>query len=55
MGLSEDAEDEEGGGTNGSLAKLWGKKLKISEKSYSRVELASLWSLLQQEEYTFLR
>lgn len=55
LGLSEDGEDEEGGATNGSLAKLWGQKLKIREKSYSRAELASLWSLLQQEEYTFLR
>ncbi|XP_013887865.1 protein FAM69C [Austrofundulus limnaeus] len=55
LGLSEDTEDEEGGATNGSLAKLWGQKLKIREKSYSRAELASLWSLLQQEEYTFLR
>uniref|UniRef100_A0A1A8I1Z5 Family with sequence similarity 69, member C n=2 Tax=Nothobranchius kuhntae TaxID=321403 RepID=A0A1A8I1Z5_NOTKU len=55
LGLSEDAEDEEGGANNGSLSKLWGKKLKIREKSYSRAELASLWSLLQQEEYTFFR
>uniref|UniRef100_A0A3P8RXD4 Divergent protein kinase domain 1C n=1 Tax=Amphiprion percula TaxID=161767 RepID=A0A3P8RXD4_AMPPE len=34
---------------------LWGKKLKSRDKSYSRAELASLWSLLQQEEFTFLR
>lgn len=55
LGLAEEDEDEEGGGSNGSLAKLWGKKLKNRERSYSRAELASLWSLLQQEEYTFLR
>uniref|UniRef100_A0AAQ5XSW1 FAM69 protein-kinase domain-containing protein n=1 Tax=Amphiprion ocellaris TaxID=80972 RepID=A0AAQ5XSW1_AMPOC len=53
-------EDEDGGGGgggggNGSLARLWGKKLKSRDKSYSRAELASLWSLLQQEEFTFLR
>uniref|UniRef100_A0A3Q4HWQ0 Divergent protein kinase domain 1C n=1 Tax=Neolamprologus brichardi TaxID=32507 RepID=A0A3Q4HWQ0_NEOBR len=29
--------------------------LKNREMSYSRAELASLWALLQQEEYTFLR
>ncbi|XP_062235171.1 divergent protein kinase domain 1C [Platichthys flesus] len=57
LGLAEEDEDEEGGGggSNSSLAKLWGKKLKNQEKSFSRAELASLWSLLQQEEYTFLR
>ena len=55
LGLAEDDEDEDGGGTNSSLARLWGKKLKNRDKSYSRAELASLWSLLQQEEYTFLR
>ncbi|XP_012713114.2 divergent protein kinase domain 1C isoform X2 [Fundulus heteroclitus] len=68
LGLSEDGEDEEdggggrgggggggGGGSNGSLPRLWGQKLKIRERSYSRAELGSLWSLLQQEEYTFLR
>ncbi|XP_038123748.1 divergent protein kinase domain 1C isoform X2 [Cyprinodon tularosa] len=56
LGLSEDGEDEEGGGGNSStLSRLWGKKLKIRERSYSRAELSSLWSLLQQEEYTFLR
>ncbi|XP_059183386.1 divergent protein kinase domain 1C [Centropristis striata] len=62
LGLAEEEEeDEEGGGgggaggSNGSLARLWGKKLKKRDKSYSRAELASLWSLLQQEEYTFLR
>ncbi|XP_047206471.1 divergent protein kinase domain 1C isoform X1 [Girardinichthys multiradiatus] len=55
LGLSEDGEDEEGGGNNSSISRLWGKKLKIPERSYSRAELGSLWSLLQQEEYTFLR
>lgn len=55
LGLAEEDEDEDGGGTNGSVARLWGKKLKNRGRSYSRAELASLWSLLQQEEYTFLR
>lgn len=55
LGLAEDEEEEEEGGANSSLARLWGKKLKSRERSYSRAELASLWSLLQQEEYTFLR
>lgn len=59
LGLAEEDEDEEGGGggggNNSSLARLWGKKLKNRDKSYSKAELASLWSLLQQEEYTFLR
>ncbi|XP_058480619.1 divergent protein kinase domain 1C isoform X2 [Solea solea] len=61
LGLAEADEEEEeggrggGGGANSSLARLWGKKLKKRDKSFSRAELASLWSLLQQEEYTFLR
>ncbi|CAI5671175.1 unnamed protein product [Oreochromis niloticus] len=58
LGLAEENEDEDRGGggvNNGSLARLLGKKLKNREKSYSRAELASLWALLQQEEYTFLR
>ncbi|KAM6953440.1 divergent protein kinase domain 1C [Aplochiton taeniatus] len=63
LGLGqEDVEEEQGeevgeaqGGRNVSLAKLWGHRLKHREKPYSRAELASLWALLQQEEYTFLR
>ncbi|XP_034040836.1 divergent protein kinase domain 1C [Thalassophryne amazonica] len=55
LGLTEEGEEEEVGGSNSSLARLWGKKLKGRERPYSRAELASLWSLLQQEEYTFLR
>ncbi|XP_062415101.1 divergent protein kinase domain 1C isoform X2 [Pungitius pungitius] len=57
LGLAEDdeGEDEGGGGGNSSLARIWEKKLKSRDRSYSRAELASLWSLLQQEEYTFLR
>ncbi|KAM4606144.1 divergent protein kinase domain 1C isoform 2-T3 [Polymixia lowei] len=61
LGLADEEEEEEGGagggagGGNSSLAKLWGQKLKNRDKSYSKAELASLWSLLQQEEYTFLR
>nr|XP_020477560.1 protein FAM69C isoform X2 [Monopterus albus] len=54
LGLADEDEDE-GGGSNSSLARIWGKKLKNRERSYSRAELLSLWSLLQQEEYTFLR
>ncbi|TDG97559.1 hypothetical protein EPR50_G00227790 [Perca flavescens] len=50
---TETEEEEEGG--NSSLARLWEKKLKSRDTSFSRAELASLWSLLQQEEYTFLR
>ncbi|XP_014826592.1 PREDICTED: protein FAM69C [Poecilia mexicana] len=53
LGLAE--EEEEGGGRNGSLSGLWGQNLKLREKSYSRADLGSLWALLQQEEYTFLR
>ncbi|XP_029698611.1 divergent protein kinase domain 1C isoform X1 [Takifugu rubripes] len=55
LGLTEGDDDEEGGGVNGSLARLWGNKLKLHERTYSRAELDSLWALLQQEEYTFLR
>lgn len=63
LGLAEDVGEEEeegegnaaGGRANSSLARLWGKTLKKRGRSYSRAELASLWSLLQQEEYTFLR
>ncbi|XP_032407896.1 divergent protein kinase domain 1C [Xiphophorus hellerii] len=55
LGLAEEEEEEEeeGGGRNGSS--LWRQKLKLREKSYSRADLGSLWALLQQEEYTFLR
>lgn len=55
LGLTEDGEEQDGGGVNGSLVRLWGDKLKLQEKVYSRAELDSLWALLQQEEYTFLR
>ncbi|XP_078123987.1 divergent protein kinase domain 1C isoform X2 [Sander vitreus] len=66
LGLAQAAEDEDedededgggggGRGGNSSLARLWEKKLKSRDTSFSRAELASLWSLLQQEEYTFLR
>lgn len=54
--VGEDGEEEGAGrGVNSSLARLWGKTLKKRGRSYTRAELASLWSLLQQEEYTFLR
>lgn len=58
MGEEEEKEGEEDAGgsrANNSLARLWGKTLKKRGRSYTRAELASLWSLLQQEEYTFLR
>ncbi|XP_056155751.1 divergent protein kinase domain 1C isoform X2 [Lampris incognitus] len=65
LGLAEDDEQEEeggeegggavGGGRNNSLTRLWGERLKKRERPYSRAELLSLWSLLQQEEYIFLR
>ncbi|XP_053715118.1 divergent protein kinase domain 1C isoform X7 [Synchiropus splendidus] len=42
-------------GNLSSLAQLWGAEPSNRERMYSRAELASLWSLLQQEEYTFLR
>lgn len=42
-------------GSNLTLPRLWGQKLKERSQVYSRAELASLWALLQQEEYTFLR
>ena len=41
--------------SNASLPPLWGQRLREHGQAYSRAELASLWSLLQQEEYTFLR
>ncbi|XP_055038242.1 divergent protein kinase domain 1C isoform X1 [Misgurnus anguillicaudatus] len=41
--------------TNMTLPRLWGQRLKEKERTYSRAELASLWALLQQEEYIFLR
>ncbi|KAF6729637.1 Protein FAM69C [Oryzias melastigma] len=57
LGLNDEEEEyeEREGGNISTLAKLWGKKLKMRDTSYSRAELDSLWSLLQQEEYTFLR
>lgn len=55
LGLTGDDGEHDGGGVNSSLVSLWGKKLKLQEKIYSRAELDSLWALLQQEEYTFLR
>uniref|UniRef100_A0A671MBM2 Divergent protein kinase domain 1C n=1 Tax=Sinocyclocheilus anshuiensis TaxID=1608454 RepID=A0A671MBM2_9TELE len=33
-------------GTNLTLPRLWGQKLKENERTYSRAELASLWALL---------
>ncbi|XP_053349669.1 divergent protein kinase domain 1C [Clarias gariepinus] len=42
-------------GSNLTLQRLWGQKLKKRSQSYSRAELGSLWALLQQEEYAFLR
>ncbi|XP_026869090.2 divergent protein kinase domain 1C [Electrophorus electricus] len=42
-------------GTNLTLPQFWSESLREREQAYSRAELASLWALLQQEEYTFLR
>ncbi|XP_061777446.1 divergent protein kinase domain 1C isoform X1 [Nerophis ophidion] len=54
LGLPEE-EGHDKGGVASSLSKLWNGRLRSKDKTYSRAELASLWSLLQQEEYTFLR
>ncbi|KAG5268909.1 hypothetical protein AALO_G00217800 [Alosa alosa] len=40
---------------NMSLPQLWGQHVREQGWVYSQAELASLWALLQQEEYTFLR
>ncbi|TSK16047.1 Protein FAM69C [Bagarius yarrelli] len=42
-------------GSNLTLPRLWGQKLRKKSQFYSRAELASLWALVQQEEYAFLR
>lgn len=62
LGLADRDEEDRGGGgrggvagSNSSIARLWGNKIKNRGKTYSKAELATLWSLLQQEEYTFLR
>ncbi|MFT7813925.1 protein FAM69C-like [Arapaima gigas] len=41
---------------NTTVHQLWGKRLRHrQQRALSHAELASLWSLLQQEEYTFFR
>ncbi|KAG9347708.1 hypothetical protein JZ751_003721 [Albula glossodonta] len=40
---------------NTSVPRLWSQRLQERGRPYSRAELASLWSLLQQEEYTFFK
>ncbi|KAL2085962.1 hypothetical protein ACEWY4_019282 [Coilia grayii] len=40
---------------NITLPQLWGQHVRDQGWGYTQAELASLWSLLQQEEYTFLR
>ncbi|KAG7488670.1 hypothetical protein MATL_G00037520 [Megalops atlanticus] len=40
---------------NASVPRLWSQRLRERGRPYSRAELASLWSLLQQEEYTFFK
>eukprot|EP00062_Callorhinchus_milii_P017530 gi/632970019/ref/XP_007901410.1/ PREDICTED: protein FAM69C isoform X1 [Callorhinchus milii] len=40
---------------NTTVPQLWAKQLKDKRDSYSRAELASMWSLLQQEEYVLFR
>ncbi|XP_077456626.1 divergent protein kinase domain 1C isoform X2 [Stigmatopora argus] len=49
LGLAEEEEEDEEEGAHGSPASLPARKI------YSRAELTSMWSLLQQEEYAFLR
>ncbi|KAK5897690.1 hypothetical protein CgunFtcFv8_015172 [Champsocephalus gunnari] len=66
LGLTEEEEDEDGDGGGGgegrgrgggkrNISRLWGEELRKRGRGYSRAELSSLWALLQQEEYTFLR
>ncbi|XP_078253959.1 divergent protein kinase domain 1C isoform X4 [Rhinoraja longicauda] len=40
---------------NVTVPQLWTKHLKDRRGSFSRAELASMWSLLQQEEYVFFQ
>ncbi|XP_005990786.2 divergent protein kinase domain 1C [Latimeria chalumnae] len=40
---------------NSTVPQLWIKHLKQRKKRFSRAELASMWSLLQQEEYVFFQ
>ncbi|XP_077571384.1 divergent protein kinase domain 1C-like isoform X2 [Stigmatopora nigra] len=49
LGLAGEGEDDVEEGAHGSPASLPARKI------YSRAELTSMWSLLQQEEYAFLR
>ncbi|XP_077411160.1 divergent protein kinase domain 1C isoform X2 [Vanacampus margaritifer] len=51
LGLAEDKDEDEGEDGASFLIKLQSSDKKV----YSRAELTSLWSLLQQDEYTFLR
>lgn len=53
LGLVSDEDDDEVLG-NGSLWSVWDQS-PDRNRTYSRAELSSLWALLQQEEYTFLR
>ncbi|XP_037135525.1 divergent protein kinase domain 1C isoform X2 [Syngnathus acus] len=53
LGLAEQQEeDDDNKGEEGASSLV---NLRSADKSYSRGELTSLWSLLQQDEYTFLR
>ncbi|XP_023656065.1 divergent protein kinase domain 1C [Paramormyrops kingsleyae] len=38
-----------------AVPRLWSQQMSQGSHPYSRAELASLWSLLQQEEYTFFK
>ncbi|XP_033854273.3 divergent protein kinase domain 1C-like isoform X1 [Acipenser ruthenus] len=40
---------------NTTVPKLWTKHLQGRVEPYSKAELATMWSLLQQEEYTFFK
>ncbi|KAL4635392.1 hypothetical protein GN956_G14242 [Arapaima gigas] len=40
---------------NATVPRLWSQELQQRSQPYSRAELASLWTLLQQEEYIFFK
>lgn len=54
LGLVMEEEDDGEALNNGSLWTVWDQS-PDRNRTYSRADLSSLWALLQQEEYTFLR